>query len=226
MLEYSLFAVFLVGLLGGGHCIGMCGGIVTALSITLPADRPRWPFLLAYNAGRLLSYSLAGALMGLVGQSSFMLAHLLPVQKILYACASLMLVLLGLYLMGIATVLQRFEQIGQHLWRRIQPIGKRLLPLQSLPQALALGMVWGWLPCGLVYSVLIAALASGGAAKGALLMACFGLGTLPALLTMGGLAYHLKAQLQKQWVRRCSGLLILGMGIAGFAALRSLPITG
>lgn len=223
MLEYSLFAVFLVGLLGGGHCIGMCGGIITAVSMTLPAGKPRWPFLLAYNAGRVLSYSLAGALMGLVGQSSFLLAQVLPVQKILYTGASLMLILLGLYLMGISTVLHRFEETGQRLWRHIQPLGKRLLPLQSLPQALLLGMLWGWLPCGLVYSVLIAALASGSAAHGAVLMACFGLGTLPALLTMGGLAYHLKRHLQKRWVRRCSGLVMIGMGISGFVALLPVP---
>lgn len=222
MLEYSLFAVFLVGLLGGGHCIGMCGGIITAVSMTLPADKARWPFLLAYNAGRVLSYSLAGALMGLVGQSSFLLAQVLPVQKMLYACASLMLVLLGLYLMGIATVLHRLEQGGQLLWQHIQPIGKRLLPLRSLPHALLLGMVWGWLPCGLVYSVLIAALASGSAVHGAVLMACFGFGTLPALLTMGGLAYHLKRHLQKRWVRWCSGLIMISMGISGLFSLVKL----
>ena len=192
MLEFTLFGVFMVGLLGGGHCAGMCGGIVGAVSLSLPGTRPRLPFLLAYNGGRILSYTLAGLLAGAVGASSFFLGHIVPVQKILYGVSSVMLVLLGLYLAGIWHGVTYIEGVGSGLWRRLQPLSKRLLPVRSAWQAVLLGAVWGWLPCGLVYSVLVAALAAGSAWQGGLLMLAFGLGTLPTLLAMGMAAVKLK----------------------------------
>ena len=111
------------------------------------------------------------------------------------------------------------ERAGALLWKRIQPLSGRLLPLRSSPRAFALGMVMGWLPCGLVYSVLVAALATGSAVQGGLLMLSFGLGTLPTLLTMGLAAVRLKTFLQLTWVRRASGLLVLGFGLAGLMRL-------
>jgi sulfite exporter TauE/SafE len=219
MPELSIFSAFLVGLLGGGHCVGMCGGIVGAVSMTLPGQRPQLPYLLAYNGGRILSYTAAGVLAGLVGASSFLLDHVLPVEKLLYALASLMLVALGLYLAGWWQGVLLLEKAGGILWKRLQPLSKRLLPLRSPLQAFALGLLWGWLPCGLVYSVLVAALASGSALSGGLLMLAFGLGTLPTLLAMGMAAVRLKAFLQTQWARRTSGLLVLGFGLFGLSHL-------
>lgn len=213
MLEFSLTAALLAGLLGGGHCVGMCGGIVGAVTMTLPGNRPRLPFVLAYNAGRIASYSLAGIIAGAVGASSFFLDHVLPVEKVLYALASVMLVLLGLYLAGIWRVLTRLEALGGRLWQHLQPYSKRLLPVRTLSQSLLLGMLWGWLPCGLVYSVLVAAVASGSPAQGGLLMLAFGLGTLPTLLAMGMTAVRLKRLLQQLWFRRLSGLVIAGFGL-------------
>lgn len=215
MLELSLFSAFLVGLLGGGHCIGMCGGIVGAVTLSLPGQKPKVPYLLAYNSGRIASYTLAGMLAGLLGASSFFLNHVLPVEKLLYGLASLMLVALGLYLAGFWQGILLLERAGGRLWKKLQPLSKKLLPLRSVPQAFALGMVWGWLPCGLVYSVLVAALASGSVMRGGLLMLAFGLGTLPTLLAMGVAAARLKHFLQNQWVRRGSGLLVLGFGLIG-----------
>lgn len=213
MLEFSLTAAFLVGLLGGGHCVGMCGGIVGAVTMTLPGSKPKLPFVLAYNLGRIGSYTLAGIIAGAVGASSFFLEHVLPVEKVLYALASLMLVLLGLYLAGIWRVLTRLEALGGRLWQHLQPYSKRLLPVRTLPQSLLLGVLWGWLPCGLVYSVLVAAVASGSSWQGGLLMLAFGLGTLPTLLAMGMTAVRLKHLLQNLWFRRLSGLLIAGFGL-------------
>ena len=115
MLELSLLSAFLVGLLGGGHCAGMCGGIVGAVSINLPMNKPKTPFLLAYNTGRLISYSLAGALAGLVGASSFFLVHVLPVQHVLYGVSSIILILLGLYLAGIWHGVTYLEKPGRLL---------------------------------------------------------------------------------------------------------------
>ena len=215
MLELSLASAFLVGLLGGGHCAGMCGGIVGAVSLSLPGSRPRIGFLLAYNLGRIASYGAAGLLAGAIGASSFFLDHVLPVERVLYALASVMLILLGLYLAGIWRGVVVLETVGGKLWRHVQPWSKRFLPVRTLPQALALGSIWGWLPCGLVYSVVVAALATGSPWRGATLMLAFGLGTLPALLAMGMAAVRMRAVLQNVWVRRLSGLAVIGFGLLG-----------
>jgi uncharacterized protein len=213
MLELSYLSAFLVGLLGGGHCVGMCGGIVGAVTLSLPGQRPQFPFLLAYNSGRIVSYTMAGVLAGLVGASSLFLDHLLPIEKALYSLASIMLIVLGLYLAGLWQGVLVLERAGGVLWQRLQPLSKKLLPLRSTPQAFLLGLLWGWLPCGLVYSVLVAALATGSALHGGLLMLAFGLGTLPALLAMGMTAVTLKTFLQQRCVRRISGLLVLSFGL-------------
>ena len=219
MIELSLIAAFLVGLLGGGHCVGMCGGIVGAVTVSLPSCKPKLSFLLGYNSGRILSYTLAGVLAGAVGASSFFLDHVLPVEKILYGLASLMLVLLGLYLAGIWHGVTYLERLGGSAWKKLQPYTKRFLPVQTIRQAFIVGTLWGWLPCGLVYSVLIAALATGSPIKGGALMLAFGLGTLPALLAMGMAAVRLKLYLQNIWVRRLSGLAVIGFGVVGLLNL-------
>ena len=215
MLELSIFSAFLVGLLGGGHCAGMCGGIVGAVSLSLPGSKPRTGYLLAYNLGRIASYGVAGLLAGAVGASSFFLEHVLPVERVLYAVASAMLVLLGLYLAGIWRGVVVLEVAGGRLWRHLQPWSRRFLPVRTLPQALVLGSIWGWLPCGLVYSVVVAALATGSPWRGGALMLAFGLGTLPALMAMGMAAVRIRAVLQNVWVRRISGLIVIGFGLAG-----------
>jgi len=219
MLELTIFSAFLVGLLGGGHCVGMCGGIVGAVSMTLPGTRPKMPFLFVYNLGRISSYGVAGVVAGVVGASSFFLDQVLPVEKMLYGLASLILVLLGLYLAGIWHGVTMLEKAGGLFWQRLQPISKHFLPVQSIPQAFALGTLWGWLPCGLVYSVLVAAIATGSPARGGLLMLAFGCGTLPTLLAMGMAAVRLKMLLQHIWVRRISGFAVIGFGLLGLLRL-------
>ena len=218
MPESSYFALFLVGLLGGTHCIGMCGGIVGALSLGA-ASRPS--LHLAYNAGRIVSYGVAGAIAGALGSASLALSDQLPARLILFVLANLMLVALGLYLMGVTRALAFSERFGAKLWRHLQPLTRRYLPARTMAQAFPLGLLWGWLPCGLVYSALVTALASGSAASGAALMLAFGLGTLPNLLLAGLLAVRLKAYAAKPGVRLAAGLLVLCFGLWGlFAALR------
>ena len=219
MQELTLISAMIVGLLGGGHCVGMCGGIVGAVSLSLPGRRSPLGYLVAYNAGRIASYAIAGVFAGMLGASSLFLNRLFPVEKLLYLLASLMLVGLGLYLAGWWQGVLVLERAGSLLWRRLQPVSKKLLPLRSVPQAFALGLVWGWLPCGLVYSVLVAALATGSALQGGLLMLAFGLGTLPTLMAMGLAAVRLKTFLQHVAVRRMSGLLVLGYGLLGLLRL-------
>ncbi|MDR2838914.1 MAG: sulfite exporter TauE/SafE family protein, partial [Azonexus sp.] len=151
MPDSACLALFLVGLLGGVHCVGMCGGIVSALSLGGPG---RWSLHLAYNGGRLVSYAAAGALAGGVGAASLGLGGQWPVRLALYLLANLMLVALGLYLLGVTRALAFTERAGQHLWRRLQPLTRRFLPARTVAQAFPLGLLWGWLPCGLVYSAL------------------------------------------------------------------------
>jgi hypothetical protein len=213
-------AVFLTGLLGGVHCVGMCGGIVAALSGQ--ARAARLPLHVSYNLGRIASYALAGALAGAVGSAGLLLDHVLPVQLTLYVAANLMLIALGLYLAGASRVVALVERAGLVLWRHLQPLTKGLLPADTLPRALALGLLWGWIPCGLVYGILVTAVLSGDALTGAAVMAAFGAGTLPNLL-LAGLAWRkLRGVSQARPVRLASGALVLGFGLYGLAHAANL----
>ena len=228
MPDTGFIAVFLIGLLGGTHCIAMCGGIVSALtmpaSVSLPGNdsSPPWMLHLAYNCGRILSYTAAGALMGAIGSLGLLLNDWLPVQMALYVAANLMLIALGLYLTGLTQALAFLERFGQRAWSRIQPMTRRFLPARSAAQALPLGMLWGFLPCGMVYSVLAAALLAGSALRGAGLMLAFGLGTLPNLLLAGLLLKRLREVVRARAVRLVSGLLVLGFGVFGLANATTL----
>jgi sulfite exporter TauE/SafE len=223
MPEFSYFSLFLVGLLGGIHCMGMCGGIVSALSM---GGGSRFSLHLAYSSGRIVSYALAGAIAGALGSMSLALSDQLPVRIALYVLANLMLVALGFYLIGLTRALAFTEQLGQPLWRYLQPLSRRYLPARTVAQAFPLGLLWGWLPCGLVYSALITALSSGSAASGAGLMLAFGVGTLPNLLLAGLLAVRLRVYASNPWVRRVAGLLVLGFGVWGLigAARLAAPL--
>jgi len=224
----SNVAAIAVGFFGGVHCVGMCGGIVGALSFGLPADRRQrlrgnLPFLLLYNLGRISSYTLAGAIAGGLGAWAIDLLSIRQLQLWLQLLAGIFMLLMGLYLNGWWRVLVRVEAAGSLLWQRLEPMGRRLLPVQRPGQALLLGMLWGWLPCGLVYSVLIWTLVSGGAREGALLMLSFGLGTLPNLLAMGVFAVLLQKIVQQNWVRQVSGGLVMVFGLYMiWLAVRSL----
>jgi sulfite exporter TauE/SafE len=232
MPETGYLALFIVGLLGGAHCVGMCGGIVSALTISHisqpgQSSASRLPVHLAYNLGRIASYALAGALAGflggLLGDAGEALHGQLPVRTALYLLANLMLVALGLYLLGLTKTLSAIERLGQGLWQRLQPLTKRFLPVRSVAQAFPLGLLWGWLPCGLVYSALASAMTSGSALQGAGLMLAFGTGTLPNLLLAGLLLLQLRRFTQQAWVRQLAGVLILGFGVYGlFGVLRLL----
>jgi len=215
MTDFSIIAVFFVGLLGGVHCLGMCGSIVGILTAQLPKSGAHWPFHLAYNGGRLVSYAVAGALVGAVGQAGMLLRDDVPIQHLLFALSSLMLIALGLYLAGIWGMVRRIEQLGGVLWRRIQPLTRGLFPVTTPLRALLLGLAWGWLPCGLVYSVLVTALASGQAQSGALIMLAFGLGTLPNLLAIGLFWERIKHTIQSPRIRMAAGLLVAGFGVYG-----------
>ena len=235
----ALVPVFVVGLLGSVHCAGMCGGIVGALSMAPGAGRtipvrvsreaaPALANVLAYNTGRIASYMTAGALAGGIGQGASALARLPSLQAGGYWMANLMLAMLGLYLMDAWRGLARLEQGGQLVWRHVQPLLRHVLPVHGNGfgpgRMLAAGVLWGWLPCGMVYSVLVTAMLSGSATGGALVMLAFGLGTLPMLLGLGLLGARLRACLRLRGVRIACGALVLGFGLLGIArAAGGLP---
>lgn len=216
MPDTSFTAVFLIGLLGGSHCVAMCGGIVSALTLHAPNSSPKWSLHLAYNAGRLGSYVLAGAVLGAIGGGmQQVMRDWLPVQWVLYVLANLMLVALGLYLMGATWSLAFTEKLGQKVWSRLQPLSRRFLPARTVGQALPLGLLWGFLPCGMVYSALAVALVGGSAWRGAGLMLAFGLGTLPNLLLAAALLTRFRGFYTHRSVRLAAGLLVVAFGVVG-----------
>jgi len=206
-----LSSALILGLLGGGHCLGMCGGLMGALTLAIPPEQRgrRLRLLLAYNLGRVLSYASAGLLLGLAGWA---LAGS-PLATGMRVVAALLLICMGLYLAGWWSGLTRIERLGRGLWRHIQPVATRLLPVSSVPRALLLGALWGWLPCGLVYSTLLWAASQGSALNSALLMLAFGVGTWPVLLATGLAAERSNALLRRKGVRVAGGLLVILFGL-------------
>jgi sulfite exporter TauE/SafE len=206
-----LLSALMLGLLGGGHCIGMCGGLMGALTLAIPAEQRqrRLRLLLAYNFGRVASYCLAGLLLGTAGWAVTGGAA----ATVLRSIAALLLIVMGLYLAGWWSGLTHVEGLGRLLWRRIEPVARRLLPVGTPARALLLGALWGWLPCGLVYSTLLWAASQGNALHSALLMLAFGLGTLPVLLATGLAAEKLTALLRRRGVRIAGGLLVILFGL-------------
>jgi len=218
MVESSWLTAFLVGFLGGVHCFGMCGGIVTALSFGVREDirehqQKLLGLQLAYNLGRIISYTTAGFIAGALGFFAHDLSGMQEIRIGLQLVAAVIMIALGLYLGGWWFGLLKVEQMGSGLWKHIEPIGRKLIPVQTMSGALGLGLVWGWLPCGLIYSVLIWALAVADPVEGALLMLSFGLGTLPNLLLMGVFAAQLGRYLQKSWLRKMAGMLVVVFGL-------------
>jgi sulfite exporter TauE/SafE len=224
------FAAFLVGLLGGVHCAAMCGGIVGALNLS--ARRPmlagagggaihavamnaQLPIHVAYSVGRIGSYGMAGAVAGAVGGTASLVETVLPVQLALAFVANALVVLLGLYLAGAGTIVGRLEALGSALWSQVAPLGRRFLPADTPAKALGAGAVWGWLPCGLVYSALALALVSGGPIQGATVMLAFGLGTAPNLLAAGLAMGRLRGFLARRRVRIAAGFTVAALGIWG-----------
>ncbi len=214
LLAYT--TAFGLGFFGGAHCIGMCGGIMGALSFAVPeANRgARLALLLSYNLGRITTYTLMGALLGALG-GVVSGGHGMSVLRLL---AGVLLICMGFYLADWWRGLSYLERVGHSLWRHLQPLGQRLMPVTSAPRALLLGAVWGWLPCGLVYSALAYATATATPFEAGATMLAFGLGTLPAVLASGIFAQRLKSVIQRRQLRTLFALAIIGFGVWTIAA--------
>ena len=217
--DITFFTLFLLGFFGGTHCVGMCGGLSSAFALQLPPHLNRLGLIVLLNLGRISSYVLIGLIVGLVGQIGISLDDTRWLQNGLYIAANVLLLLLGLYLAGLSTAATQIERIGRPIWKRLDPILNRLLPIKSVPACFGVGMLWGWLPCGLVYSASLYALGSGNAVQGGLYMLAFALGTLPNLLAMGIFAAQLKTLLQRRAIRLCAGLLVAGWAVFRLAVM-------
>jgi sulfite exporter TauE/SafE len=209
MLINDFFSAFLIGILGAGHCIGMCSGIASALSFSIsPTQKNGLLSLLLYNLGRISSYSLAGFIFA--ASSSVLIIWMGGKESLIYLriFAAIMMLLLACYIARLWNGLIIVERAGQLIWRFIKPLAQYFLPLKHPLLAFPLGFLWGWLPCGLVYSTLVWAVSTADAVNGLLIMLGFGLGTLPAMMLVGTLSHRLKTILNKQWFRYSSGLIL------------------
>lgn len=248
LLAPTVVSAFLLGLGGAAHCVGMCGGIVTTLSqrgsqrltalpvITLsarhgaaispatavPATQSVGVLQIAYNLGRIGSYTFAGALAGTVGSAAWMGSNVLPLQQTAFAIGSLMMILIGLHLSGVPVLAHWLERVGSRVWRVLEPAARSSLRRRGPGGALLAGAAWGWVPCGMVYGALTAALVSGGAASGAAIAFAFGLGTLPGLTALGWLTQRGLAQPRSPAVLRVAGVLIVAWGISGLLRIDPL----
>ena len=227
-MEIDLLSAFIIGLLSAGHCLAMCGGITSMLTSAIPQNpllknnllqhnlnkkktHSKLIMVVCYNIGRIASYATLGAIVGFTGSIAAKNIGL-PLAG-LRIVAGVFLILLGLYLGQWLMILSKVETVGKKLWQLISPLSKKVIPVNSPLKALSLGAIWGWLPCGLVYSTLTWALASGDPKTGALIMASFGLGTLPALLTMSFGFLSIKKFLKNNTMRKFIAVSIILYGI-------------
>jgi len=231
-LAAQAFAAFSLALVGGLHCAGMCGGIVGALQLNRPREVAAAKLAAGYHTGRLASYALAGALVGLLGAALYA-ADVIPVQAALLTVGSLMLLAIGLSMFGRNAWLRRIEPAGAWVWHLIAPLARRVYPPRTGLQALAAGLAWGWIPCGMVYAALPLALVAGDPLHGALVMLAFGAGTLPNMLAVDVAVQGIRragdatASRTLAWVRPLAGAAIIVFGISGLAhAARVAGVAG
>jgi hypothetical protein len=199
-----------MGLFGGVHCVAMCGGVVGVLCSAAPRQH-RYP--IAYNAGRLGAYVTLGAMFAALGSGAVGAFPLEAIRFTLRAFAAVLMLGIGLHLAGLPSIVKPVESIGAPVWRRVEPLAKRFLPLRSPFHALVVGSLWGLMPCGLLYAALALATTADSALEGAMTMGAFGLGTLPVMLSLGAVATRIKKWLARLWVRRFAGAVVLAFGL-------------
>ena len=224
MTDYLLLiTAFSLGFLGSPHCAGMCGGIIGVLHSGvvdgISSKKQQVLYSLAFNSGRLLSYAIAGMIAATLGSSLIGLIGLESSHAAMQMIAGTFMLALGLSIAGWWSGLSRIESFGLRFWRLLQPITAKFIPVRSKTQALLLGSLWGWLPCGLVYTALMLVLATGDALRGGLTMLAFGLGTLPMLALLGLSAGKINQWRANTRVRSVMGSVIILFGIVTFVGL-------
>ena len=217
----QLLIAFNLGLFSTLHCLGMCGGILSTLmflSNDTNASQKRTRLSFAYNIGRVISYSIAGFLAAFLTNAVIITISLANPHLFLQTVSAAVLIAIALNILGVLPFNTHLEKMGNKLWKYLQPLGKYFLPVNSFKRALLFGMLWGWLPCGMVYSALILAMSTGDAVYGMLTMLCFGLGTLPGMVSAGYFASALIRLRDNQKFRVLTALMLIMLAI-------SLPIS-
>jgi len=219
----SYVAALAMGLFSSLHCIGMCGSIIGTLSLSLdPKVRNNkgtmFIYVLSYNAGRVLSYSLAGVVIGMV--EFFLLLPFTHGQghRFLQIVAAAVMTGAGLYIGGWFPGFAYIEKLGSRWWKLVEPFGRKLIPVKSRTHAFLFGMIWGWLPCGLIYTALALAATAGDVIHSALTMLSFGVGTLPAVMGVGIMTSMLSKLSRMQRFKQLIGVLFIF-----FALLSAFP---
>src|SRR5690349_4029889 len=196
----------------------MCGPLIGIACSVKTRDGGTWAWLrraLAYNAGRVSSYVAAGALTGALGGAGLALRGVPHVQQVMLLAMSLSMLLLAAYLAGLAPLVSAIEHAGAAAWRRLSPLTRRFLPVDTDGRAFGMGLIFGWLPCGMVYVALIAALTTANAVHGGLVMAAFGFGTLPNMLALSAWVRGFSAFSKKRGVRLAAAAAIAAFGAWG-----------
>lgn len=223
MSESLVYMAFITGLLGAGHCIGMCGGLVSALSLSDAGQRGGWLFHLLYNSGRVATYTFIGAVVGWLGSALAYTDHFKVVTRSLLLCSDLFVILIGL---GTAGMFARLNIAKLDFPGPIRSMSKAVDRLRRLPPALSalpLGLLFGFIPCGYLYAVAITAAQSASIMTGALMLLAFGIGTAPSLFFFGGAAHWLSGK-ARTWMLRTAGLVVAGMG--GINLVKHLHMMG
>ena len=219
----SYLVAFVMGLFSSMHCIGMCGSIIGTLTLSLSPDirnnkKRLLPFVFNYNFGRITSYTIAGALTGMVEVLLTLPLGEAHGHRVLQLISSAIMSSAGLYIAGWFPRFAYIEKAGVFLWKQLEPYGRKLIPVKNRTQAYLFGMIWGWLPCGLVYAALALAATAGDVSKSALTMFAFGLGTLPAVMGVGIMTHILTRLSRMQRFKQAIGLFMIVL-----ALLAALP---
>ncbi len=221
----SFLVALLMGVFSSLHCIGMCGSIIGSLTFSLSPEirqnkKRLLPFIFSYNAGRITSYGIAGATVGLLEVLITFPLGEAHGHRLLQILSALIMTGAGLYIAGWFPRFAYIEKLGVHFWKKIEPYGRKLIPVKDCKHAYLFGMVWGWLPCGLVYAALALTVASGSVLQSALTMIAFGLGTLPAVMGVGVMISVLTRLAAMPRFKQIVGLIMIFLAL--FAAFPSL----
>ena len=212
-MTWALFlAAFSMGLFGSPHCLGMCGGIVTAFGLSMQhvSDSKKNGLILTYHLGRLISYSLLGLIASFVGVTIFQSIMSNSAPRIVLGAV---LMLIGLAMLGLP-LFNHLEKVGMRFWQSLAPLRKKVFPIDSFGKALFAGLLWGFLPCGLVYGALMMAIAGNNIATGAALMFVFGLGTMPMLIATQKTVGMLQSSIKHFRLRQINGVIMMLSGLA------------
>lgn len=212
-MTWALFlAAFSMGLFGSPHCLGMCGGIVTAFGLSMQhvSDSKKNGLILTYHLGRLISYALLGLIASVVGMAIFQSIMSNSAPRIVLGAV---LVLIGLAMLGLP-LFNELEKVGMRFWQSLAPLRKKVFPIDSFGKALCAGLLWGFLPCGLVYGALMMAIAGNDIATGAALMFVFGLGTMPMLIATQKTVGMLQSSIKHFRLRQINGVIMMLSGLA------------